>query len=97
MEVRVATLDYTKDPVIRRGKCFDPKTPYCERCGQEIRDMSKAVNVTFNCDTFQVFLGHDVDTGYKNKQVVGNTVLGSDCAKKIGLLNASGKSGYDDA
>jgi hypothetical protein len=91
MELKVATLDYTKDPVIRRGKRFDLRTPYCERCGQEIRDMSKAVKVTFNCDTFQVFLGHDVDTGYKNKQVIGNTVLGSDCANKIGLLKSTVK------
>lgn len=97
MEVQMATLDYTKDPVIRRGKRFDPKTPYCERCGQEIRDMSKAVEVTFNCDTFEVFLGHDVETGYYKQRVlrnpklgvIGNTDLGSDCAKGIGLLKST--------
>ena len=89
METNVATLDYTKDPVIRRGKSFDPKRIYCERCGQEIKDMSKAVPVTFNCDTFEVFLGHDVETGYRSKavlSVIGNTYLGSDCARRIGLL-----------
>jgi hypothetical protein len=44
-----AVLDYTKDPV------GDPRKPYCERCGKEINDMNKAVNVTFNCDTFEVY------------------------------------------
>ena len=72
-----AVLDYTRDVVIRRGQCFDPKTPYCERCGQEIKDVSKAVPVTMNCDTFEVFLGHDVETGYHNKSVVGNTDPGA--------------------
>jgi hypothetical protein len=81
-----AVLDYTKDPVVRPGKPYDPKQPYCERCGKEIKDLSKAVKVTFNCDTFEVYLGHDVATGYPNKRVVGNTLLGSDCAKRIGLL-----------
>lgn len=83
-----ATLDYTKDPL------GDPRKPYCERCGREIEDMSKAVNVTFNCDTFEVFLGHDVETGYYDQrakpvpglEVIGNTYLGSDCARQIGLL-----------
>jgi hypothetical protein len=63
------------------------------------------VKVTFNCDTFEVFLGHDVDTGYYNQRVlrnpnlgvIGNTYLGSDCAKKIGLLKSTVKSGHADA
>ena len=75
-----ATLDYTKDPL------GDPRKPYCERCGREIKDMSKAVKVTFNCDTFEVFLGHDAETGWHNPRVIGNTLLGIDCARRIGLL-----------
>jgi hypothetical protein len=86
--MRKAVLDYTKDPI------GDPKTPYCERCGREIKDMTKAVPVTMNCDTFEVFLGHDVETGYYDQRakpypklgVIGNTYLGSDCARRIGLL-----------
>ena len=94
MELKSAILDYTKDAVIRRGKRFDPKTPRCERCGQEIKDMSKAVPVTFNCDTFDVVLGHEVETDHRSKAVlpvIGNTYLGSDCAKRIGLLKSGGK------
>jgi hypothetical protein len=87
--MRKAVLDYTKDPV------GDPRKPYCERCGQEIKDMEKAVPVTFNCDTFEVFLGHGVETGYYDQRklrnpslgVIGNTYLGRDCARRIGLLS----------
>ena len=57
-----AVLDYAKDPL------GDPKQPYCERCGREIKDMSKSVKVTFNCDTFEVFLGHNVETGYYDQR-----------------------------
>lgn len=83
-----ATLDYTKDPVVTRRSPYDRRKPYCERCGREIKDMSKAVEVTFNCDTFEVFLGRDVETGYHNKNVIGNTILGRDCARRIGLLKS---------
>jgi hypothetical protein len=48
--------------------------------------MTKAVPVTMNCDTFEVFLRHDVVIGYPNQRVIGNTYLGSDCARRIGLL-----------
>jgi hypothetical protein len=61
MEADMALLDYTKDPT-------DGTKPFCLRCGKEIEDMSKAVKVTFNCDTLEVVLGHDVDTGYPNKR-----------------------------
>jgi hypothetical protein len=89
--MRKAVLDYTKDPI------GDPKKPYCERCGREIKDTTKAVPVTMNCDTFEVFLGHDVETGYYDQRVlpnpelgvIGNTYLGNDCAQRIGLLPRS--------
>jgi len=87
-ELVKAVLDHTKDLVVTRKSPYERGKPYCERCGQKIKDMSKAVPVTMNCDTFEVFLGHDVDTGYHNKSVIGNTLLGRDCARKIGLLKS---------
>ena len=86
-----AVLDYTKDPKDGGRK------PFCLRCGQEIQDMSKAVPVTFNCDTFEVVLGHDIDTGYHNQRVIGNELLGSDYAKVIGLTKSPRTRGNADA
>ena len=93
-ELVKAVLDYTKDLVITQKTPYERGKPHCERCGQRIKDMSKAVPVTFNCDTFEVFLGHDVETGYYDQRakpvpglgVIGNTYLGNDCARRIGLL-----------
>lgn len=81
----MAVLDYTKDPIDGGRK------PFCLRCGRGIKDMSKAVKVTFNCDSFEVVLGHDVDTGYPNQRVIGNELLGSDCAQAIGLTKSTVK------
>lgn len=90
-----AVLDHTTDPKAPPSEWAIK--PFCERCGREIKDMSKAVKVTVNCDTFEVFLGHDVDTGYPNKRVIGNTLLGSDCARAIGLTERPRKRGNVDA
>ncbi len=62
--------DYRKDPPFDIVGGRRVSRPHCARCQKEIKDVSKAVRVTVNPDTWDVTLG-------------GDELLGSDCFKTI--------------
>jgi hypothetical protein len=60
--------------------------PHCCRCQKEIRDIATAIQVTVNWETWEVADGWNVDMRYHGSpSVIGNELIGPDCARKIGL------------
>ena len=63
------------DPDYRKWP--DDSKPYCCRCQKTIKDVTKAVRVSFT----------DEDRGWHVKRDDnGTNLVGADCAKKIGLI-----------
>ena len=66
----------------------DPTAPYCLRCQHNV-DVTKAVEVTANEETWEALLGHnrheEIRTNFNPqcKGLVINGYLGKDCYRKL--------------
>ena len=78
--------DFRKDPP---SNADGTDKPHCCRCRKEIRDLDSAIQVTVNWETWEVADGWDVDMQYHGSpRVIGNELIGPDCARKIGFEHA---------
>jgi hypothetical protein len=74
------------DPDFR--KQTDADKPFCCRCQKPLKDSADeltGIPVTVNWETWEVQRGHNAPMDYPNQRVIGNELIGKDCAKKIGL------------
>jgi hypothetical protein len=83
------TQKFSLDPDFRRDpprNADGTQKPHCCRCAKEIRDIDTAIQVTVNWETWDVAEGWNVDMRYHGSpSVIGNELIGPDCARKIGL------------
>lgn len=85
MATPFSTIFY--DPDFRRGPKYSSK-PYCMRCQQNV-DITKAVPVSVNEETWMAIEGHDrheeirTNLSPQCRDLVSNQYIGRDCMKII--------------